>query len=824
MDNILTFNRFAMRKHYLIFLGIPALFSLLAALAVFNRPGVAQSETSILLTVEAGYDGLCKEATWIPIRAVVENKGAGVEARLEANLDVNGSKSTFAYTLSLPSQSRKEVFLYLYPEAYASSLEIRLVAGKQILARQNPRLTFLSNNDLLFGVIAGSSSPFNILVELDPPNGKANVAQLALQNLPENSQALEALDALFISNVDTGSFSTAQQQALLSWIAGGGQLIVAGGPHWQKTAAGLSDLLPLRPIETQSLSSLQALTGFGYIQAPLEDTGQEILAAKGSLSENAEVLLEQDGLPLVIWRPLGYGGVFYLAADPALPPLAGWAGMADFYANLLSWRTDLPGWADGFQNWDSVQSAAASLPAMRYEYLLLICCFLGAYVMAIGPLNFLALRFLKRRELAWISIPILVIFFSGLSFLVGGATRGRQPVINRLAVVQTWTDNGSFLPQARVNGILGVYAPRRAAYNLETGKSEGWLLRPLPQMGIASSRDLLILQDNSGTLIPDLRIEIGSIYPLVIEGQTSAPSFASDLRLEISPQGLSLDGAITNNSSLTLKDAVLFYPGGTLKIGDFLPGQTYTVHVSPTKAQPSGIPENFPYSYYSYGSYYGAQGTTLQDIIGGSNYYDDPDLYRRYQLLSGLLSPYYQPRERGGGIYLSGWSNHSPLDLQITNSHPRFEDTTLYLIAIAPDVQITGNTLRLTPGAFVWKAMWDSIGTPLNIYEDTIYAGDSHRYTFTLARPIAYRSIRSLTLHLYETGSVAGSPTPLEIWLWDYSRQDWARLPMETWGNQPIPDPENYVGPGGSIRLRLDNPSAQTISLKQADFTLEVTP
>ena len=95
-----------------------------------------------------------------------------------------------------------------------------------------------------------------------------------------------------------------------------------------------------------------------------------------------------------------------------------------------------------------------------------LCGFLAIYIIVIGPLNYLVLKRLGRRELAWLTIPcLLIIVYSVVAYLTGFSLRGTQATINRLALVQVWPGTD----QAQVDGVIGVLAPRRAIYNLPYG-------------------------------------------------------------------------------------------------------------------------------------------------------------------------------------------------------------------------------------------------------------------------------------------------------------------------------------------------------------------
>ncbi len=801
------------------------LLLLIVCLLAAARPVQAsQQPGDITMTIEAGFDGNYKEGHWIPIRVIIENSGPSINAQVETSIEpTTGNRITYAYPVELPSQSRKEVFLYAYPDGYFTQLTVLLVSGKDQLAATTATLTNLTENDLLFGVIASSTSPYNVLSELDPSQGAATVAELSIANLPDRVQALQALDVLVIADVDTGTLSTAQRQALTAWIASGGQLLVAGGPGWQKTAAGLSDLLPMLPTGTQNLLNLAALQT--YSPEAMEDAGQ-VVAATGSLAAQAVTLVEQDGLPLVVRRPFGQGQAVYLAVDPGLKPLKNWDGMVSLYQTLFSSVADQPGWANGFTNWSTAEEASASLPGLALPSLALICCFLGLYVLALGPINYLVLRYLKRSELAWVSIPVLVVFFSGLAFLVGSLSRGNQPVINQMAIVQVWPD----APQAIVHGLAGVYSPRRGTYDARV--SGQFLVSSIPSTYSLAERSGTFLESEQQVLLPDFRIDVGGIRSLMMEGSVPAPAFDNGLVLTIDEHGVVLNGTVTNNSDLKLTDAVLMYPGGSLAIGDLGPGDSYEVNLPLVKAQivgapntPAIIPGLVTYTAPLYYTYYG-DDQTMTDIIGTSAYYDDYEAYQRYLLTSAMLDTYGAVNGRGGGIYLSGWNDDSPLDVGIVNRSIRTSDTTLYLVSLMPRLNLSGNVLRLSPGMFTWRPLGDMDSGQANPYSGYLYQGYSFSLQYALAMPVSYSHIRSLTINLESPSgaAVTGQATGAQFQIWDYTTEQWVDLPDPGWGSHAIEDPERYVSRSGVIQLTISNPNLQWVDFSVCDFTLEVEP
>ena len=206
------------------------------ALAAPTAPAAA-----VTLAVHAGFDGYYKDQSWLPVRITVANDGPDTKGTLRVSVPRANGAADLKITrdVDLPTQSRREVFLYIPTESFLSALQVTLSDGKTDLASASARVVQASTGDLIYGVLAGSPSSFNVLSALKPASGTAYVAQLDAADLPPVSLAWHALDVLVVSDVDTGVLSPEQRTALAEWVASGGRLIVGGGPTWQKTAAGL---------------------------------------------------------------------------------------------------------------------------------------------------------------------------------------------------------------------------------------------------------------------------------------------------------------------------------------------------------------------------------------------------------------------------------------------------------------------------------------------------------------------------------------------------------------------------------------------------------
>jgi hypothetical protein len=287
-----------------------------------------------------------------------------------------------------------------------------------------------------------------------------------------------------------------------------------------------------------------------------------------------------------------------------------------------------------------------------------------------------------------------------------------------------------------------------------------------------------------------------------------------DTQIVVDSSGARTVGMVQNASDITLQNAALLGPGQSFPIGTIRPGETVPVDFALERAA-SSESDSGGSPYYNYND------TTLEDIAGPYSYYyggTDQARSRRYQLLSALLYGYSSPyRPRGDGLYLTGWSEESPLTVGVDS--PSFDayDTTLYVVDLKPSLRVMSGTLLLPPGMFTWKAENPS-GPPIAPYEAEIYPG-THTLQFNLRRPIAYETVQDLILHLETSGT---SQNALDFALWNYRTKNWTPLPNVKVGDNPVANPAQYVGPGGEIQVQLEAASNAYPHLDRLDFTLVV--
>src|SRR5438876_9181514 len=81
-------------------------------------------------------------------------------------------------------------------------------------------------------------------------------------------------------------------------------------------------------------------------------------------------------------------------------------------------------------------NAVSQLPALALPPIGGLLALLVGYIVLIGPINYLVLRRLDRREWAWITMPILIALFAVGACGFGSVLRGSDIIVHEVAIVR----------------------------------------------------------------------------------------------------------------------------------------------------------------------------------------------------------------------------------------------------------------------------------------------------------------------------------------------------------------------------------------------------
>lgn len=793
---------------------VSGLLLALLALLVLYEPLIAQSDSvsPIEIEAQAGFDGYYKGEFWTPVQIDVSNVGPDTQGHLQVVMGSGDSSDQVIYRspISLPTLSSKRQALYVQVPPFATALVVELVddSGEVLASAQTNSLSRLAADTLLYGVVTDEPGRLPYLEDVTGGRSEAAVAYLNPDQLPEVTSAWNALDVIVVHGADSGQLTAAQRRALEGWLETGGRLVITGGPSWQETSAGVLDLLPVTISGTQTVDDIPALRQLSGL--PFRDPGPYLVTSSGLRS--GELLLDHEGAPLLARSEQGKGSVYFLALDPALAPLLDWDGSKAVWSEIVKHDQLPPDWAFGVRNSYAAASAVSSLPTVALPAAWALFLFLLIYVVVVGPLNYFFLRRLGRRELAWLTIPGLVILFSLTAYVVGFRLKGNETIINQMSVAYG-TAGGD---QVRVQTLIGLYSPRRATYDL-TMPPEA-IPRPFEQnFGALGGQGNIGAVERAGeVIVTDIRVDVGGVETLVADSYQPGPQVDGIVRLLAEAGDFVIDVAVQNNGSTTLENATMLVGSTVIPLGDLAPGSRVDLaeRITAAPGAPGGTvvsggfvprpPAGSPLT------------SNLETILGSSDYYNDRDVYPRWQLLQAL-APEYGLNNIAVQMDLAtliAWSDEPQLALGLRDEEFESSATSLYFLEMPLTQEVAGGRETVLPRPLLnWRVLAHS-----GVYDAR--ASDFYlppgwiEFEFQPWTDFQSMTINNLAIILQAPDGASGQRVP-QLRLWNWSEETWRTPGDPDWGRIEIEDPLDYVGPDNAIRIQVNNVGPEGIQVQE---------
>ncbi len=606
--------------------------------------------------------GHARTSAWAAIEVDLQNDGPPIRGELRMD---GGSQSNarFAMAVDLPTNSRQTYILHAQPPAFGRNVEVNLVENEQVIETVTVAYLVHDATQLVVGVIAERSQGLVSQIKL-PANafGAAPaIVPLSITDLPERPEGWGVLDRLVWQDIDSNQLSSEQLAALRSWLAAGGRLVVVGGTAGIGTISGFpDDILPYRPTATIDLDPANLTTLLG--QLPAGATALPAMA--GALSRGRALATSGDR---VVAAELAYGSgrVTVLGFDPTTEWLAESKSVDPLWSSALPARS-----GDGTTLTDDSQlvQAVYQLPLLALPPTSGLLIIIAAYILVIGPINYLILKRLDRRELAWITMPVLVLAFAGASFGYGAFLRGTDVVVNEVAIVRGAPD----ATEATAQVYFGVFSPTRSTYQVNVPQG-ALLASPINGDPFGLGTGTLDLVQGTGPERPssvrNLSVGTGSLRIVRAELPVTGPRMRADLKLQ---DGV-LTGTFENASDELLESVAVVLGTSVAVLGDVQPHATVQVRL-PVRDNPFG--------------------SSLADQIVGASFDDTTEAgvrrSTRYQMVNQLTS---DPTGMGGGgppadqAVILAFGRGELLELQIGSVTPRRNGNTLYYVPIGIGIQ-----------------------------------------------------------------------------------------------------------------------------------------
>lgn len=587
------------------------------------------AEPESAFTIEA--ELLPGEKETYDIRLTVENLGSDWEGAVRLTVN-DGYRKPSAYdtALSLPQGSRKQ-FVVKVPMGSFDNTDGTVIVtllnrdDKVAAVKEFKRFLTGQMKSLSMGILSDAYADLTYLdmggEEIYFYNDYYPIRLVELQqgNLEDE---LDGLTFLVIDKYNTGILTSDELTAIESWILGGGILILGTGPYAEDTLSGFED----------------SYLGVAYREADVSNGvpyyGEDI---DWSQLTTVELLNSTAGYST------SYND-YYLGAF--------FGSMGDGGVCALSYSLVELGKADGFYVYTTQEEFvmrflenACGYARSRYssssyynDYNYSIRNMLGVlgnsnsvlnfgilkgivvvYVIFAGPLLYLILRSLRRRELYWIVVPVTAVLGIALIFFAG---RGFEVVTTKVysVTVKDLSDSG------KTATYMHCYDANRSEWDLRLADDCEYA-GPLYNSAYGSNDDSYYYHfKREGDILfvginPDTNFEDSYFYLSRPEGGRQVEGSLLLRNLAIngsgSGSGSGLEGRVVNDTDQDLEYFAVIRNDSMYVFGDLPAGEV------------CDLKKTVPL-YYTSGYYYGLY---MYDFL--DDFYDDGD-YERVSVLSAL--------------------------------------------------------------------------------------------------------------------------------------------------------------------------------------------
>ncbi|MBU7006105.1 hypothetical protein [Phosphitispora fastidiosa] len=745
-------------------------------------------ETKKEITIDAksafGYHS--KQGAWLPLQIEAVNSGPDIEGQIKVVFS-NQERFPVDYRTKavIPSGSTKKFDLNIPVNEYTGSLKVQLVTGKTVLAEDKINLTFHPAEQPVIGLLDREPSEFRSLYGISPINGNSPVVlNLKQEFFPEQAEVLSFFDILVIDDVNL-SLDSKQQEALNRWVNQGGILAAGGGAGWQKVIPNLPPELAIARVsgvETNNLASLHRTMGSAGVTAlggPVQTAVFTDISGRG--------LYGDSGRYLAIEKIIGSGKVIYLAYDPALEPMAGWKGTGVLWQELLFGGQN-PNTTDksiayvkyGGNSW-ALMEALNTIPQLQLPSLNGMAAVLALYALLVGPLSYLVLKKLDKREWTWVLAPSLAIVFVAVIYVASFQERRSEVLTHQIGIV----DAGAGTAIARAETTTGIFAPKFDTYRVELEGQH--FINALPANeyraygpGQVPESQLIVEQSPTSTVI-----ELKDMDAWVMRGFSHETdiSLAGTISGELQFDSKGWVGVVTNNTEYDFTDGVLVTAYGFKKTGPLKAGKTLKVEMPKGSLATQGPP--FYYQIYNPGMQWQGPGSpprqTQQEML-------------RQQLLEALFNG-AEWNPGGGQTMFLAWSDQKIKGtVEIPGQDIKHYYTTLFKLPM--QLKTDADNLNVPPG-FIMGTVIDSsnigFGPPGIIH---MQPGGKAVYQFELPEGSFD------TMEVYLSGG--GGPVSMAGFLYNWSEQQWDTFNVRQGGNA-VKDYQKYVNNDHMVKFRIES-------------------
>lgn len=583
-------------------------------LALFGLLGVGAAQAALQFDVFVGYDGIGREASWLPIVCEIKNDGPPITGFVEVSPGSYGKGQTHQFPVELPTGTLKRLTIPVFASSRHSPVwNVRLAdaRGKTVAEQvaQRPRRQ-LGWEIPLIGSLSrtASGAPSLRPILRDQADAQPAAARILPVIFPDNPLVLEGLNAIYLSSEIAANLRSGQANAILGWMNAGGHLIVAveqvsdiGASPW------LRNVMPCEPKDMKTIEGHAEIQA--WLKSPLDYTSRlapqwnsqvvirgvrrteigspempfanlpddsqfelaDLQVVTGPLRDGRVVVMA-GGTPLIVTAKRGLGRVTALMFSPEREPFKSWKHLPAFWARLIEVPGALYTSSDYFpgygQSPDGIFGAmidSRQIHKLPIGWLLLL---LIVYLGVIGPFDQWWLKRIGKPMLTWITFPCYVGLFSLLIYFIGYKLRAGESEYNEFHLVDV-LQNGN-RAELRGRTYVSIYSPNNAKFPLESKQKYATLRGEFLGMGTDTAERAAVTQ-NGDSFKAEVFVPVWTSQLYLSDWWQGA---AAPFTVTVKAEGEGWSVTVVNHLEQPVKTAQLVIAGRVVPLGEIAAGQS----------------------------------------------------------------------------------------------------------------------------------------------------------------------------------------------------------------------------------------------------------
>jgi hypothetical protein len=524
---------------------------------------------------------------WTPVTVTVENLPRADKAmqspfpfkgtcRVVSEQSISGFPGVeFCRALEIPGNDRKRITIYArFPDSNPGQVGVIRRETPIELVDENGRVvhkvTVLRQPVGASGRLVVLIRSADVALTLPELDGfpKPVIGHVEPAEVPDKWFGYDGATLVVIPKVTEKLFNTETAAALKNFVAQGGRLLAIGGRNGSSfRGSALEEILPVEILKSDSYifenGALRPASPTGTtVSAPL------LQVNRIRLRPGARTLSMGDGVPLLVSRPFESGEVLFLATDWS-PRVISALQVDSFFSAYVAAIPDGESASSGFlARLIQHRSVLGLGPASRLPSPMLVFGILASYAILVGPVNFLLLRKRKRLELAWVTVPGIVILYSVAIYALSSRIKGAEKVARSFQVVSGRSGARLY----RADSVNMLFFPNSGRFNIGVTDPEASLTPYLPLFssswrgqsfhnpgpgGLASAITgvrLSVVQNPEGMRLPDKPIEQ---WAEDFSHISSVQDLGGPVDVALTISGDKLVGELSNASKHTLENPCL---------------------------------------------------------------------------------------------------------------------------------------------------------------------------------------------------------------------------------------------------------------------------